>query len=66
MKNKQSKRLTKAIDDHMRSQRKIQVAAQRVENFTHHLFTALKDQEAALTEYNKTSHRLSKARGGLS
>jgi hypothetical protein len=61
---KQSKRVLEAIKDHQKSTRGIQVAKQRVDDFTRHLFTALKDQEAALMRYNKTSHRLHKLQSG--
>jgi hypothetical protein len=61
---KRSQRVLDAIKDHQKSARGIQVAKQRVDDFTRHLFTALKDQEIALARYNKTAHRLHKLQPG--
>lgn len=57
---KRSKRQMDAIVDHQKSARGIQMAKQRVDDFTRRLFDALKIQETALMQYNKTSARLQK------
>lgn len=64
MAKRMTKRFLTAFNNHERSKRELQKAANDIERFTTCLFVALKYQERTVEKYNKTAKALVKARGG--